>query len=146
MTKILFQWLRSHNGRERYNYPEDDGEGGVADYRFRPKGEDDESYGDDRSWSFSYHAHFLISHHSKGNLLCPPETDGLRVTEREGGRKEDNVIPSQHKKVVSRRERLLWLFMAVGPTSECPSPTDEMMDIAKTRGERRATSSGNMWP
>ena len=34
----------------------------------------------------SYHAHFLISHHSKGNLLCPPETDGQtdRQTERGG--------------------------------------------------------------
>ena len=121
----------------------------MDDYRFRPRpnqrgrGRTTESYGGDRrSWSRSYHAHFLISHHSKGESPSPSGKE----TERGEGGAEDNVIPSQHKKVVSRRDSCGFLWpppLVEGASFECPSPslacslTDKMMDIAKTRGQRQ---------
>ena len=69
------------------------------------------------------------------------------ASERED--EEDNVIPSQHKKVVpeTERRRLLAKFLWLPPAREDGARrgqrvTDKMMDTAKhTRG-----NGGNTWP
>ena len=124
----------------------------MADYRFRPRPERErESYGDDRSPSVLVSRTLFNLPSLKGKSPLPSgnrRTDGQTDRQRE----EDNVIPSQHKKVVSGREggsdSCGFLWPEERRLSVPLSLPDKMMDIAKTRGERerRATTTATRGP